>query len=180
MRRQHGRHQRRSIRLKDYDYSQPGAYFITVRTVNLECIFGRISNGAMRLNMYGKIVRKCWDDLPNHYLNVKLDVFVIMPDHVHGIIFIENDPDYYVGAGFKPAPTKETKPKKHGLPEIIRAFKTFSSRRINKRRNTVGSPVWQRGFYDHVIRNEQDLNRIRDYIINNPLRWHLDKYNPNY
>ena len=102
-----------------------------------------------------------------------------MPDHVHGIIFIENDPDYYVGAGFKPAPPKKSKLKRHGLPEIIRTFKTFSSRRINEYRNTLGSLVWQRSFIDRIIRNENELARIRDYILNNPLKWHLDEENPN-
>jgi REP element-mobilizing transposase RayT len=172
------RHRRRSIRLKDYDYSQPGAYFITVCSHNHECIFGRISNGTMQLNTNGKIVQKCWDDLPNHYLNIKLGTFVIMPDHIHGIIFIENDPDDDVGAGLKPAPTKKSKPKRHALPEIVRAFKTFSSRRINECRNTLGSFVWQRSFIDRIIRDENELARIRNYILNNPLKWHLDKYNP--
>ncbi len=99
-----------------------------------------------------------------------------MPDHVHGIIFIETDPDYYVvGAGLKPAPTKNPKTKKHGLPEIIRALKTFSARRINEIRNTPGLPVWQRSFIDRIIRNENELNRIRRYIMTNSLRWHLDR-----
>ena len=179
MRNHHERHHRRSIRLKGYDYSKNGAYFVTICSHNHECIFGRISNGKMRLNSYGEIVQKCWDDLPNHYLNIKLDVFVIMPDHVHGIIFVENDPDYYAGAGFKPAPTRGSKLTKiHGLPEVVRAFKTFSSRRINEHRNTLGLRVWQRSFIDRVIRNENELARRREYIMNNPLKWELDRENP--
>jgi len=174
-----GRRHRRSIRLKGYDYSKNGAYFVTICSHHHECIFGRISNGTMQLNTFGNIVQKCWIDLPIHYLNIRLDEFVIMPDHVHGIIFIENDPDYHVGAGFKPAPTKNPKTKKHGLPEIIRALKTFSAQRINEIRNTPGQPVWQRSFIDRIIRDENELTRIRQYITNNPLKWQFDKENPN-
>jgi putative transposase len=177
MRHHRERHRRRSIRLKNYDYSKDGSYFVTICSHNHECIFGRISNGTMQLNTSGKIVKNCWDDLPNHYLNIKLDVFVTMPDHVHGIIFIENDPDHGVGAGFKLAPTKKSKPKRHGLPEIVRAFKTFSARRINEIRNTLGQPVWQRSFIDRIIRNQSELTRVRRYILNNPLKWHLAKEN---
>ena len=93
-----------------------------------------------------------------------------MPNHVHGIIIIRD-----VGAGSEPAPTT----KRHGLPEIVRQFKTFSARRINRRRGTPGQPVWQRNYYEHIIRHEESLNRIRDYILTNPLRWNLDRENPN-
>jgi len=122
------------------------------------------------LNDLGKIVDKCWDDLPNHYPHIELDTFVIMPNHIHGIIMLHDD----VGAGLKPAPTR----KRHGLPEIVRAFKTFSSRHINQIRDTTGTPVWQRNYYEHVIRDETSLNDIRQYIIDNPLRWENDEENP--
>ncbi len=164
-------HHRRSIRLKEYDYSQPGAYFITICTKNRECLFGEIVDGGMELNDLCKIVVECWEDLPNHYPYIELDTFVIMPNHIHGIIVRYDD----VGAGLKPAPTK----KRHGLHEIIRALKTFSSRRINLIRNTVGTPVWQRNYYEHIIRNEKSLFEIRQYIINNALLWADDEENPN-
>ncbi|MBI3378909.1 MAG: transposase [Nitrospirae bacterium] len=176
-------HHRRSIRLKDYDYSQAGAYFVTICTKDKECLLGAVAGGKMHLNDYGKIAMKCWDDLPNHYSHIESDEFVIMPNHMHGVIVINNvgaglKPAQIISekmdtsrAGFKPAPT----PKQHGLSEIIRAFKTFSSRRINEMRNTSGIPVWQRNYYEHIIRSEIELNKIREYIINNSLNWKADE-----
>ncbi|GIV83933.1 MAG: hypothetical protein KatS3mg052_0940 [Candidatus Roseilinea sp.] len=163
---------RRSIRLKGYDYSQAGAYFITICTKDRACLFGEVVNGEMRLNALGQIVHGVWNNLPNHYAGVEMDAFVVMPNHVHGIVVI-------VGAGFKPAPTTTTAPTttRHGLPEIVRQFKTFSARRINEMRGTPGVSVWQRNYYEHIIRNEESLHRIREYIANNPLKWELDREN---
>ncbi len=169
------KHHRRSIRLKGYDYTQTGAYFVTICTQNRECLFGEIVDGFMRLNGLGAVVRACWHDLPHHYARVKLDAFVVMPNHVHGIIVLTHKT---VGAGFKSAPTITMTVKNHGLPEIVRAFKTFSSRRVNEIRNTPGTPVWQRNYYETIIRNEESLNHIRKYITNNPLRWATDRQNP--
>jgi len=169
-----------STRLQEYDYSSPGAYFITVCTKNHKCLFGKIADGQMILNNFGKIVLECWHDLPNHYAHIILDVFVIMPNHVHGIIII-------VETGLKPVSTKPvstmelsntavTDPKpNHGLSEFVRAFKTFSSRRINAIRQTAGCKVWQSRFHDRIIRNEPELNKTREYIINNPLNWETDE-----
>lgn len=161
---------RRSVRLKGYDYSQAGAYFVTICTQNRRCMFGDIADGQMALNDAGWMVQAVWDELPNHYADVELDSFIVMPNHVHGIVVLRD----MVGAGFKPAPTK-----RHGLPEIIRGFKTFSSRYINGMRNTPGTKLWQRNYYEHIIRNETELNQIREYIVNNPLQWELDRENPN-
>jgi REP element-mobilizing transposase RayT len=111
-----------------------------------------------------------WADLPQHYLNVKCDAFVIMPNHIHGIILLR---EFNVGAGLKPAPTR-----RHGLPEIVRALKTFSARRINEIRRTPGASVWQRNYYEHVVRNDDELLCIREYILNNPMRWDNDRENP--
>ncbi len=166
------KHNRRSIRLPEYDYSKCGAYFITICTQNRECIFGEIKNNEIKLNDAGKIVNQCWNDLSDHYKHIELDAFIIMSNHIHGIIVITN-----VGAGLKPAPTKT---KQHGLSEIVRAFKTFSARRINQIHYIHGLPVWQRNYYEHIIRNEQSLNHIREYIHNNPLKWELDEYNPSH
>jgi putative transposase len=163
---------RRLTRLKEYDYSQPGGYFITICTKERECLFGEIENDQMKVNNYGQIVQLSWLDLPQHYSNVQLDSFVIMPNHIHGIIFLED-----VGAGLKPAPTV-FKDKRYPLSEIVRAFKTFSSKGINKLRNMPGKSVWQRNYYEHVIRRDESLEKIREYIENNPLRWALDQENP--
>lgn len=173
----HGIHHRRSIRLKGYGYSQNGAYFVTVCTHNRECLLGEITDGEMVTNEYGKIVDKCWRDLPNHYPNIQLDYFVVMPNHFHGIVMINiagaGVGANAVGAGFKPAPTTTN----HGLSEFIRALKTFSSEQINQIRNTPGISAWQRNYYEHIIRNEDDLNRIREYIRNNPTQWDEDENN---
>ena len=99
-----------------------------------------------------------------------------MPNHVHGIIIIMDTIDDTVGAGLKPAPTGMA--KRHGLPEIVRAFKTFSARRVNEMRHTPGIPLWQRNYFERVIRNENELQRIPEYIINNPAKWEMDKENP--
>ena len=162
-------YQRRSIRLKDYDYSQPGAYFITITTYQRASLFGEIKDQTMQLNPYGLIVQSCWDSIPSHYSNIVLDSFVIMPNHVHGIIAIE------ARAGLKPAPTKNPP-----LPEIVRAFKTFSSKQINSVRGMPGLPVWQRNYYEHIVRNELELSSIKEYIGNNVAQWELDNENPEF
>ena len=168
------KHHRRSIRLKEYDYSRAGAYFVTICTHNREYLFGNVVNDEMVLSEYGKIVENVWYNLTGHYQNIKLDKFIVMPNHIHGIIVLI-DVDI-VGAGLKPAPTDLT--KYYPLSEIIRAFKTFSARHVNELRKTPGIPVWQRNYHEHIVRNENELNRIREYIINNPLQWQFDRENP--
>ncbi len=163
---------RRLTRLKEYDYFQPGGYFITICTKKRSCLFGVVDNDRVILNQYGEIIKLSWLALPEHYHNIELDVLVIMPNHIHGIIFLTD-----VGAGLKPAPTVPAIPI-HPLPEIVRGFKTFSSRKINELRNMPGTALWQRSYYEHVIRRDESLEKIRDYIETNPLRWSLDKENP--
>jgi putative transposase len=173
--------QRKRLRLREYDYSQPGAYFVTICTKDREHRFGEIVDGQMRSNDMAAVVRLCWNDLPKHYPNVGLDEFVIMPNHVHGIIVILDEPitvgKRTVGDGLRPSPTRSSPTKKHPLPEIVRAFKSFSARRINEMQNTPSQPVWQRGYYDHIIRDDRSLARIREYIAHNPQRWQMDKEN---
>ena len=170
------RHHRRSIRLKGYDYTQPGAYFVTICTYDRRCLFGRIVDGAMRLNLFGKIVRDEWFKTSQVRQNVVLypHEFVVMPNHIHGIIRIVGN---LVGAQRRCAPTCRINVTPGSLGAIVRAFKS-AARRINQIRNTLGQPVWQRDYYEHIIRNEDELNRIRGYIVDNPLRWHLDRENP--
>ena len=168
-------HHRRSLRLQGYDYTQAGMYCVTICAHSRKCLFGEIVDGQMGLNDMGQIVLECWGDLPRHYKNLKLDYFAIMPNHVHGIMVMSDMPVAMVGAGLKPAPTE----KRHGLPEMVRALKTFSSKRINEIRSTPGMPVWQRNYYEHVIRDDDGLNRIREYIINNPANWQDDEENQN-
>jgi putative transposase len=167
--------QRKSTRLPNTDYTQQGGYFVTICTHERKHLFGHIDkSGVMHCNEYGEIVWDCWNDLPNHYQNIELGEFVVMPNHVHGIIFMIDNSD--VGAekreGFKPSPTE----KRYGLTEVIRALKTFSARRINQKRNVKGVAVWQRTFHDRAIRNEVELNILREYVLHNPARWAEDRY----
>ena len=180
MRHGQDRNQRRSIRLPNYDYAQAGEYFVTICTYNRECLFGEILGSEISLTLAGQVVLECWNNLAKHYPHVETDEFVVMPNHVHGIIvLIEQQSMNHitddVGAGLKPAPTK-----RHPLPEIIRAFKTFSSRRINEHRSSQGSPVWQRNYYERVIRDDRELDAIRQYIVENPAKWAEDSENPQY
>ena len=142
-----------------------------------ESDLGEVVDGEMILNEYGRIVQACWQDLVNHYEHVILDAFVIMPNHIHFIvIFVDTNVGVgRVGAGLRPAPTVV---KQHGLPEIVRALKSFSSRRINELRDTTGTPFWQRNYYEHIIRNERALYAIREYIQNNPANWLEDQLHP--
>ncbi|MDW8215319.1 MAG: transposase [Roseiflexaceae bacterium] len=303
------KHHRRSIRLRGYDYSQPGAYFVTIVTHNRACLFGDVVNGEMQLNQYGEIVQHAWFDLPRHYPHIRLDAFCVMPNHIHAIIIIVGDndddhehapdvpdvPDVPVGAGLRPAPTgaasadagaasadagaagtdagaasadagaasadagvacvgggmapadaeaagadaraacvgggaasadagaaptdagtagadagaacvgggvppadagaagveggamsaeggaapadNRAAAPRHPLSEIVRALKSFSARRINGIRQTPGVPVWQRNYYDRIIRNPMEYNWARRYIETNPANWMNDSHN---
>ena len=179
-------------RLQFWDYSAAGYYFVTICTKNRICNLGRIRNGKMILSPQGVIVQQCWDDLSNHYRDCQTDEFVIMPNHVHGIIVINDaksdDPIAPVSTiqsvetGFKPVSTTDRDDqiklkRHHSLSEIVRGFKTFSARRINEYQNTTGRPVWQSRFYEHIIRDETSLNDVRRYILYNPLQWDWDRNN---
>ncbi len=150
---------RRSLRLPAYDYSQAGAYFITICTQDRVMLFGEVIDGHVRPNEIGMIVQQTWNDLPVHYRGIDLDTFILMPNHVHGIIILADQPE-------RPC----------ALPEIVRGFKTFSARRVNETTGKRGA-LWQRSYYEHVIRNEKALNRIRAYIANNPAQWADDPNN---
>jgi putative transposase len=163
-------------------YRGAGAFFVTICVQDRVMLFGKMVDGQNKLNEFGKMVAYTWNDLSNHHPHIHLDEFVIMPNHIHGIIFIDDFKWNHVGAGSvrtvsEPAPTR-TQPKQHGLPEIIRQFKTFSARRINNARQTPGIHVWQRNYYEHIVRDENELHRIRKYIIENPLHWDSDDENP--
>jgi putative transposase len=192
------KHHRRSIRLKGYDYSQPGAYFITICTHQRENRFGQVQDGVMQPNRLGKILQHAWHDLPCHYPHVRLGAFCLMPNHVHGIVVLLDDDLRRGGSAsvmIDVTPTTrfdrdpgfthdQIHPNKkptvrHGLPEIVRAFKSFSARRINAIQCTHGFPVWQRNYYEHIIRNPEEYQMIIDYIQTNPLRWETDIENLN-
>ncbi|MFQ5779284.1 MAG: transposase [Nitrospiria bacterium] len=169
---------RRSIRLKGYDYRQAGAYFVTVSTQNRECLFGDIADGEMVLNDAGRMVETVWEETPKLRPNIALDEFVVMPNHVHGIVTIIET----CRGVLQYAPTQSNTPKFRSptqtIGAIIRGFKSAATKRINEMRHTPGAKLWQRNYYEHIIRNKNELNRIREYIINNPMKWELDSENP--
>ena len=175
------RHHRRSIRLKGYDYSQAGAYFVTIRTKNGECVLGDIIGGKMKLSALGKVADRFWLQIPEHFLYVELDEFKVMPNHIHGIILIWNvDNPKPSGRGVQlNTPTdyfSKISPKKKSLSVIIRTYKAVVTTWCRK--NGFKNFRWQSNYYDHIIRNARSLDRIRSYISTNPQRWELDRENP--
>jgi putative transposase len=172
------RHHRRSIRLQGYDYAQEGAYYVTIVTWRRDFLFGEIVNKEMMLSERGQIADACWREIPNHFPHVELGAYVVMPNHMHGIIIITNDRR---GAIYR-APTDDAnierfgKPVKGSLPTIIRTYKAAVTRLIGRELNETG--IWQRNYYEHIIRNEQDLQNKTDYIESNPLLWDEDDENP--
>jgi len=161
-----------SIRLPGYDYSQPGAYFITIVTHNRQCFFGNIIDGEMMLNEFGVLVKNEWLKTGIIRPNIVIDAFVVMPNHLHVIIIITDTK----------TETKTIeqfgKPTKNSIPTIVRLFKSTTTKQINQLRvSTPMQPLWQRNYYEHVIRNKVELNRIRQYIIDNPKKWKEDNLN---
>ncbi len=190
MKRNFGR--RRSIRLKDYDYSQSGIYFITICTASKRCLFCTNSENSANLSHIGKIARECWFEIPNHFKNAKLDEFVVMPNHIHGIIGL-TDKEQKRAENFQPLqpheqnvgvqyiePTSPQNRFQHITPKslgsIIRSYKSAVTRQ--SRKDEICEIFWQRNFYERVIRSEKELGSLREYIANNHLKWNLDRENP--
>lgn len=167
-------HNRHSIRLPEYNYSQDGWYYVTLCVLGNKCIFGKFTDGRILLYQYGRIVEKCWKWLTQQYSYVHLDEYVVMPNHLHGIIIIRKD----CKGGSRTAPTGNM-PKYKPLSRLVGAFKTVSTKQVNIIRNTPGHKLWQRNYYEHIIHNEEELNHIRRYITENPINWRKDEENPN-
>ena len=165
----HSSSSRRSIRLPRYDYSEPAYYFFTFCVVGHKSILGRIVDYKMECNYAGNAVCETWYSLPTHFPIVELDAFAVMPNHVHGIVFFRPLAD--AGAA-SIAPTKPPT-----LGRVLRAFKSLSAAAVNRTLNRAGS-VWQRNYYDHVVRTSKDLDAIRLYIAQNPAQWQNDRENP--
>ncbi|RNC69409.1 MAG: transposase [Desulfuromonadales bacterium] len=169
-------HHRHSIRLKDYDYSRPGAYFVTICAWQRECIFGDVANGEMVLNDVGRVVQAEWHRLPGRFPQIELDMFVIMPNHFHGIINIVGA--QFIALGMCGRDVKGAMNRAPTVGEMVRTFKARCTHAINILRNNAGCPVWQRNYYERVIRNEKELSLAREYIVNNPMKWDRDRENP--
>lgn len=184
-------HRRRSIRLQWYDYTQAGAYFLTLCAHNRQCLFGDIVDGTMRLNELGKIVEDQWLQTAFLRREITLDAWVVMPNHFHGLLTMEG---VAVGAqGLRPhhtgpptwahscAPQHSTSDNRlrqrvpKSLGALIAGFKSAATKEINLWRQTPGAAVWQRNYWEHVVRNETDLHEIRRYIVHNPMSWMQDK-----
>jgi putative transposase len=167
--------QRHPLRLPSYDYSHAGAYFVTICTQGSACMLGDVSAGSVDLSEEGKLINAAWQSLPARFPAIELDAMVIMPNHIHGIIIIQsaNKPLSKRTSAMNCAPTDDMLPITLG--EVIRVFKAVSCRWVRKEINPEFS--WQRNYYEHIIRDENELNSIRQYITRNPLQWAVDEGN---
>lgn len=187
------KHHSRSIRLPGHDYASPGACFVTIGVHGWECLLGEVVDGEMRLSEWGQVVSHYWKRIPDHVTQVELDEWVVMPNHMHGIIVIagrgEASPasasstdNLTPGGTLLPdrGAARDASPLQSGsLGAIVGNFKSVTTRRINRLRGMPGTPFWQRNYWEHIIRNDASLNRIRAYMQNNPARWGEDRLNPN-
>jgi REP element-mobilizing transposase RayT len=169
-------HHRRSIRLKGPNYSETRAHFVTVCTQNRECLFGDVTEGEMRLNDAGKMINRWWKELNQKFKTIETDVFIVMPNHIHGIITI-------VGADLRVRPSGEGAHTGAPLRKIIQWFKTMTTNEyIHGIKQLKWPPfagkLWQRNYHERIVRNDNELNRIREYITLNPARWAEDEENP--
>lgn len=173
-------HHRHSIRLREYDYSSAGAYFVTICAFQRECLFGEVNAGNVICSEAGIIIDDVWRGLVERFPSVVMSDHVVMPNHVHGIVVFTDarrgaacrapdDPDLKAKGAASSAPT---------LGEVLRAFKSISAVSVNRVLGRQGIPLWQRNYHEHIIRSEDDLANIRQYIANNPLKWDLDENNP--
>ena len=177
-------HQRHSIRLASYDYSTAGYYFVTVCVQGRECLLGEIVEGRVVLNAAGRMVENVWMELPQRFSSVTLDTLVVMPNHFHGIIILQPPvgaplaaPSYRQNettdqGAASSAPTDKT------LGDMVRAFKSISAIGVNRIIDRSGQPFWQRNYYERIIRDENELLQIRQYIRDNPVKWVIDDENP--
>jgi REP element-mobilizing transposase RayT len=172
---------RKQLRLRGYDYAFPGVYFVTICSAGKRPIFGSIRDGKTALSPIGEIVRSEWVALTERFTGLVLDQFVVMPNHLHGVLAFVS----HVG-GASPAPTTANTTGKPGgaspsptLFEVIGAFKSISTIKVNKFMRRRGVPLWQRSYYEHIVRTGEDVRKIQRYILENPLMWSLDPENPN-
>ena len=166
-------HDRRSIRLQGYDYAETGYYFVTVCAQGRGCLFGQITKGDLCLNENGQVVAESWAWLAKRYEYVNLDEWVLMPNHLHAIVIINDERR----GGSRTAPTSAAANslRRKPLGRLIGAFKTVSTKKVNELHGTPGTTMWQRNYYEHIIRDQNSLETVRRYIVNNPSRWEFDE-----
>ena len=209
------KHNRRSLRLQGYDYASAGMYFITTCTHQRECLFGEVVNGEMGLNALGQLVDAYWQRLPLHFPNLQLDAFIVMPNHIHGILVLTDGRGAALGNNEEPftenicpnaTPHSDALSKpgvafgqmgsvnaKDGLPNaaplpprlvsgsvgaIVLNFKSITTRTLNRIKRSPGLSLWQRNYYEHIIRDDESLQTIRQYVQQNPLSWQQDQLHP--
>jgi len=191
------KHHRRSIRLPGHDYTSPGAYFVTICVHGGECLLGEVLDGGMRLSQFGQVVSHYWPRIPTHVAHVQLDEWVVMPNHMHGIIVIAGRGEASLAASSSgrrvppvvsfpvdEAPAGDASPllqpilQSGSLGAIVGNYKSVTTRRINRMRGMPGTLFWQRNYWEHIIRNDASLDRIRAYIQHNPARWAEDRLHP--
>lgn len=163
------KHHRRSIRLRNFDYTSARGYFVTIVTHQRQSIFGKIENREINLNQLGDIARKQWLRLPSRFESLSLGLFVVMPNHIHGILQINPHPESDRGEE-----EQYGKPVKGSIPTIVRSYKSTVTKEIRLSNVFHVGPVWQRNYYEHVIRDQEDWHNIREYIRFNPLHWDQD------
>lgn len=180
------KHHRRSIRLKSYDYTRPGAYFITIVAHRRKCLFGEITDRNMIVNAYGNIVWDEWMKSADIRGEIELDTFIVMPNHVHGIVEITQNAERPRRLNAAPLPDRRGDrrspppdgPRSKSLGAFIAGFKSAVTKSINELTGTPGAPIWQRNYYEHVIRDASEWNHLREYIAANPRQWETDRENP--
>jgi REP element-mobilizing transposase RayT len=166
---------RRSVRLRGYDYSQPGAYFVTVNVQGGHCVLGKVVDAQMWLSDLGQIAETFWAQVPERFPHVSIDQRIVMPNHVHAIILIHDPSVDRRGAVIAPGRDKDARPT---LGQIVAYYKYETTVLINARRGYDPAPFWQRSFYDRILRNPRALDAIRQYIVDNPPNWELDRDHP--
>jgi putative transposase len=175
---------RQHARMKGFDYHSSHAYFVTICTGQRACVFGEVVKDEVRLSRCGIIASECWLAIPEHHPHVELDAFVVMPNHVHGLLLFAGDVCEATATSELPVAATPASPRAHGpsagsLSAVIGSFKSAVSRQINRMRPGSAKDLWQTNFYEHVVRNDRAHDRIRDYIFSNPQRWADDEENPN-